>query len=243
MHQGTRFFSVKHLRIAFILCLSIAAAAAQAQQLLPKNQPKYDRKTLHFGFSLGFNYYDFHIQKIEDLAALDGYYAVRSEMTPGYTIRIISNLRLADHWDLRFNPGFAATERSLHFDVINPISGLREEITRDIESSFIEMPLLLKWKSNRINNYRLYVIGGVKSNIDLASKEDVVDDRVFKIQRNDLMYDIGFGVDIYFEFFKFSPQIVASWGVTDLMVDDDTFFIEGIHRLETRALLLNFTFE
>lgn len=241
MDKGARFSGVKHLQIAFLLCLMAVAGTLHAQ--LPKRQPKYDRKPIHFGFSLGFNYMDFHIQEIEDLAGLDGYYALWSEVTPGYTIRIISNLRLADHWDLRLNPGFAATERNLYFDVNDPVTGLRDTINRKIESSFIEMPLLLKWKSDRINNYRLYVLGGVKSSIDLASKQDVVDDRVFKIKRNDLAYEFGFGVDIYFEFFKFSPQIVATWGFADLMVDDDTFFIEGIHRLETRAILLNFTFE
>lgn len=240
--MDTRWILVKNMRRAFLFLLLLAGLSIQAQRL-PKNQPKYDQKPIHFGFSIGFNFFDFHIQEIEDLAALEGYYSMRSEVTPGYTIRIISNLRLADYWDLRFTPGFAATERTLYFDVIEPISEERQEVIRKIESSYIEMPLELKWKSERIENYRLYVLGGAKYNIDLASKQDVDDDRVFKIKRNDLSYEFGFGVDIYFEFFKFSPQIKASWGFADLMVRDGTFYVEGIESLQTRALLLNFTFE
>ena len=237
-----RFKKVKTLRYLGMLVMVLSVFCAAGQNKL-KNQPKYDRKPLHFGFSLGLNYYDFHIQEIKDLAALDGYYHVQSAVSPGYTIRIISNLRLGDFWDLRFCPGFAATERELIFDIVDPDTDTRGMVSRTIESSFIELPVLLKWKSERVNNYRMYVLGGAKYNLDLSSKEDVVDDRIFKLRQNDLFYEFGVGIDIYFEFFKFSPQIVGSWGFADLMVDDGTFFIEGIHRLESRSIMINFTFE
>ncbi len=239
----SRFIKVKIKGALFLTLLMLSAGSQVFGQRLPKRQPKYDQKPLHFGFSLGINYFDFHIEEIADLAALPGYYSVRSEVSPGYTIRIISNLRLADYLDLRFSPGFAATERSLYFDVINPLTDKRSEEVRKIESSFVELPVALKWKSERIKNYRLYVEGGVKYNIDLASKQDVIDDRIFKLKRNDMAYEFGVGIDIYFEYFKFSPQIVGSWGFADLMVADGTFYVEGINRLQTRALLINFTFE
>ncbi len=237
-----RFMEVKTLRFLGLLLMALHISVATGQSKL-KNQPKYDRKPVHFGFSLGLNYYDFHIQEIEDLASLDGYYSVQSEVSPGYTIRIISNFRLGDYWDLRFCPGFAATERELIFDIVDPDSDIRSMVSRNIESSFIEMPLLLKWKSQRVNNYRMYVLGGAKYNLDLSSKEDVVDDRIFKLRQNDLFYEFGVGIDIYFEFFKFSPQIVGSWGFANLKVEDGTFFVDGINRLESRAIMINFTFE
>ncbi|MDZ7846019.1 MAG: hypothetical protein U5L96_04235 [Owenweeksia sp.] len=105
------------------------------------------------------------------------------------------------------------------------------------------MPLTLKWKSERVNNYRLYVLGGAKCNHDLSSKADVDDDRIFKLQQNDLFYEFGFGIDIYFEFFKFSPQIVGSWGFADINVQDGTFYVEGINRLESRSIMMSFTFD
>ena len=237
-----RLNKVKTLHYIATILLALVSYAAVGQSKL-KNQPKYDRKPVHFGFSLGLNYYDFHIQEIEDLASLNGYYSVESAVSPGYTIRLISNFRLGDFWDFRFVPGFAATERELIFDVIDPDTDKRGIVSRTIESSFIEFPFHLKWKSERINNYRMYVMGGFKYDLDLSSKQDVVDDRIFKLRRNDLAYEFGVGIDIYFEFFKFSPQIVGTWGFADLMVDDGTFFVEGIHRLESRAIMINFTFE
>lgn len=231
-----------NLKTTFLVMALGIASIAQAQRL-PPNQPNYDNKVIHFGFSLGVNYYDFNIEQIADLSTVPGYFSVRSETSPGYTIGIISNLRLGKYFDLRFIPAFASTERRLYFDVINPKTGQREEVLRKIESSFGEATLELKWKSQRIKNYRLYVLGGGKYTHDFASKEKVEDDRVFKLTQGDFMYEFGFGVDFYFEFFKFSPQIKASWGVSDLMVADGTFYVEGIHRLETRAILINFTFE
>ena len=101
----------------------------------------------------------------------------------------------------------------------------------------------MKYRSKRVDNYGLYVTTGFKYNLDLSSNENVEDDRLFKIRGNDLGYELGFGIDMYFEFFKFSPQIKATFGVNNLLVQDGTFYVEGIERLETRAILLNFTFE
>ena len=205
--------------------------------------PRYDEKTWHFGFSVGLNYMDFKIDPIRNLSGLTNFKNVRSITEPGYTIAIISNLRLAKYADLRFNPGFATTNRKLEFDLIDPNSEERITEDRTIESAFIEFPLELKFKSQRIDNYRLYVLGGVKYSLDLSSDEESEDDRVFKIMQNDYAYELGAGIDIYFEFFKFSPQIKATFGMTNLRVEDGTQLVTGIEALQTRAILINFTFE
>lgn len=224
----------------FALCLLPSLAMAQNKRL--RNQPKYDTRPLHFGFSLGLNYTDLFIRKY-DLSQVPGYYAVRSEVNPGYTIRIVSDLRLHENLSLRFVPGFAATVRYLYFEVDDRFTGLRTEVFREVESAYIELPFELKFRGDRVNNHRWYVLTGIKHNIDLASKQDVEDDEFFKLKRHDFGYELGVGIDIYFEYFKFSPQIVATFGQTDLLVQDGTKLIEGISRLQTRALLINFTFE
>lgn len=220
----------------------LGSAEISAQRQI-KNLANYNNKKVHFGFSLGLNYYNFHIQQIEDLASVPGYYEAKTVVTPGYNVNIISNFRLAKYWDFRFLPGFAATSRVINFDVIEPLTNERQIIKREIVSSFFEFPFELKYRSKRIDNYGLYVTSGFKYNIDLSSNEKADDDRVFKIKQNDFAYELGFGVDIYFEFFKFSPQIKATYGINNTLVQDGSFFVEGINRLETRAILLNFTFE
>lgn len=216
----------------------------QAQSRSLKNNPRYDRKVLDFGFSIGLNYVDFRTRTLANLSAdLPGYYRVYSETSPGYSIRIISKLRLSDHWDMRFSPGYAFTQRTLRFDVLNQFTLQRELIERKIESSFLEFPLYFKFRADRIGNYRMYLLAGPKYNLDLASDQDVQDDRVFKLKRNEVNYDLGVGVDLYFEFFKFSPQIIYSFGITNQRVDDNTFLANGLQGIYSRALLINFTFE
>lgn len=214
---------------------------AQNGQL--KNQPKYDSKTLHFGFYLGLNFMDFKVDPVPDFSNISGYYSFQTIVNPGYTIGIVSDLRLHDRLNLRFLPAFATTERNIEFDAVNPITGVRQLTLRTVESSFVEFPFELKFKSDRIDNYRVYVLAGIKYALDLASKEKVEDDLLFKIRRNDLAYELGVGVDIYFEYFKFSPQLRASFGIPNIGVEDGTFFMSGINRVQTRAISINFTFE
>jgi hypothetical protein len=226
--------------IAALLLVLPLNSSAQFARL--RNQPLYDKNDLHFGFHMGLNWYNFNLD-LKDLSTVPDIFAVESEALPGYNINIISNLRLGEHLDLRFTPGFAATTRQLHFDLINPFTSERQTITRQIESSYVQFPFHLKFKSVRIDNYRLYVMSGMRYANDLASKAKVVDDNLFKLQRHSLDYEVGFGADFYFEYFKFSPQLRASWGLTNLLVQDGTLPVNAFDGLRTRAVLINFTFE
>lgn len=214
-----------------------------AQRGKLQNQPKYDNRPLHFGFCLGINTYDFKIQPKQDLAAVPGVYNMFTTPQPGYSIGIISNLRLGNYFDLRFVPTFSSTVRRITFDMDDPITNKRFEKEYQVESSFIQFPFELKFKSERINNHRWYVLTGFEFATDLASKEKVDDDTIFKIKRNNASLQAGIGVDIYFEYFKLSPQIKYSWGINNMLVEDGTVPVSGIDKLLSRCFLINFTFE
>ncbi len=197
-------------RTAFYIILLglLVPTIATAQRSKLRNQPKYDNRPLHFGFCLGLNFYDFQIQPVADLSTIPGYYGMWSEASPGYSIGIVSNLRLSEHWDFRFIPTFTSTVRRIYFDIDDPFSGERGITEREVESSFIQFPFILKLKSDRINNHRWYVLSGIQYNIDLASDENVEDDTIFKIKRNNVAWEAGVGIDIYFEYFKSSTKML-----------------------------------
>lgn len=227
-------------RIAVLIFMMSLSASAQFSRL--RNQPLYDKAPLHFGFHMGINYYNFNMD-LKDLSKVEDIFAVEAEALPGYNINIISNLRLNEHLDLRFTPGFAATVRRLHFDLINPFTEQRVIATRQVESSYVQFPLHLKFKSVRIDNYRLFLMGGLRYTNDLSSKAKVVDDNLFKLKRHGGEYEIGLGADFYFEYFKFSPQIRAAWGLSNLLVQDGTLPVEAFDAIRNRAILINFSFE
>lgn len=232
----TRFYL-----ILFALFLATHVVFGQNKKLL--NQPKYDTRPIHFGFSLGISYYDFRVEPKPDLPTIPGFFDVTTTVSPGYNIAIISNLRLNNYMDLRFMPTFSAAVRYISFDYIDPYLNERRIKTHEVESSFILAPFELKLKSERINNHRWYVLGGITYANDLASKEKVEDDTLFKIRRQNVLWDVGVGIDIYFEYFKFSPQIKASFGINDLLVQDGSVPVSGLESLTSRCILINFTFE
>lgn len=226
--------------LVFLGPLFISQAQGQIKQL--RNQPLYDKKPLHFGFHLGINNYTLSYQLVEDLNAVPNVFGINAIPGPGYNINIISNLRLGKHFDLRFTPGFAATVRSLEVDM-NNFAGDRILKTYTVESSYLQMPLHLKFKSVRIDNYRMYLLGGIRYNNDLSSKEKVLDDNLFKLKRHSADFEVGVGADFYFEYFKFSPQLRASWGMTNLLVQDGTDVVGAFEQVKNAAVLVNFTFE
>ena len=103
------------------------------------NLPRYDQKPLHFGFILGTSNLGFayrtQIQWPQDV------YNVRISRQLGYTVGIVSNIRLSKNLDLRFIPTFTSGERKLFFDSVDPSDGNRKWIERRMESALIIFPL------------------------------------------------------------------------------------------------------
>ncbi len=226
--------------IAFSLFLTCTLAFGQNG---PGRNRLYDQDPIHFGFYVGVNTYDFQFRMREDISQVDDFFGIRSVTSPGYSIGIVSDLRLGSNLNFRFLPSFVNTERRIYIDMNDPISGERREQERIIESSLVQAPFELKFKTDRMHNHRWYVLAGFTYSYDLSSKENVKDDLIFKLNSSDLTYDFGVGMDIYFEYFKLSPQIKAFFGFNDLNVQDGTIPVSGLESTRTRGILFCFTFE
>ena len=109
----------------------------------------------------------------------------------------------------------------------------------------LDFPVYIKYKSERYNNFRAYVIGGFKYSLDIASQDKIDDEgkEIVKLKRDDLMGEIGFGIDFYLQYFKFSPQIKISYGILNLLSEDNTVYTRSINHLKTNGWMLSFTFE
>ena len=209
-----------------------------------QNLPKYDKKPYHFGFSIGVNKYDFAIKPVANFNQLDSIHILESTGQNGFNISMVTNLKISEHFDLRFLPGLSFGGRTLEYTLqVNGNRIIKE--SRMIESVNVEFPLCVKYKSARYNNGRAYLLGGVKYTIDKASqagKEDL-EENIIKLKQNDFCYEIGFGIDIYFELFKFSPEIKFSMGLKDLLERDGQVFTQSIDKLNSKVILISFLFE
>ncbi len=237
---------MQKLTIYFLLlALFLGTLNSKAQRnKRAQNLIQYDFKKLHFGFTLGINDLNFNMQKNSNTITNDTLKTLHSKSQKGFNLGIVSNLRIGKYTDLRFVPTLVFGERHLYYGFIDEEQKDDMRIKR-IESTLIDFPIYIKYKSARYNNFRTYVIGGLKYSIDIAS-QDKIDDKgqeIVKLKKNDLMGEVGFGLDFYLEYFKFSPQIKLSYGLLNLLSKDESIYNQSLNRLTTNGWMLSFTFE
>jgi hypothetical protein len=224
--------------------------------------PTYDYAKYHFGFILALNQMHFSIKPAEGLnntmfntgqaseinADSAMLYSVLHAPSLGFTVGIVGNLRLGNYFDLRLIPSLAFGERNLDYYIMSYQDGDAGavEIRKNVPSTFVELPLHLKYKSQRLNNFRAYVLTGVNYRMDLASqaKKDKDQGEVqVKLNRNDIYGELGVGFDFYFEWFKFGTEAKMSYGFLDVLKREDNIYTDGIEKLSSKIFQLSFTFE
>ena len=227
--------------IALLLCVSLNSFGQRHKK--PQNLPRYDFKKIHFGFTLGINSLNFNVNKNNNFLNNDTLISMLSEDQKGFNLGIVSNLRLGKYTDLRFIPTLVFGERILNYSFNNQ-SNLPSQEKR-IESTMIDFPFSLKYKSERYNNFRTYVMCGIKYSLDIASQSEIDDEgqELVKLNNHDLMIEGGFGIDFYLQYFKFSPQIKLSHGIINILTKDSTLYTETIKNLKTSSWMISFTFE
>lgn len=230
--------------IVLILILSGQNAFAQ-RDLTPKNLQKYDQQLLHFGFSVGINMADLIVKPVDNFNMLDSLYVVEPSSAPGFHLGIISNLRLGEHFDLRFTPDLAFSQRDVNYTFVK-FDTIKSSVIKTVESTYLDFPIFLKFKSSRIKNYRVYVLAGLKYSYDMASQYKVKDTETkqfVKLYPHNFCYEFGIGLDCYLELFKFSPEIKISQSVNNLLVNDISVYSHSINRLFSQIFYFTITFE
>ncbi len=230
-------------RIIFIFLILISASShAQFGSMFGKDPivhlENFDKQRLHWGYFLGFNTYDFKFDYKtpgEDILVQDAI---------GFNVGLVGNLRLHEHIDLRFEPGLYFNQRNLQFPgFADPSEGFRE-----VKATYIHFPLLLKFSSVRTGNIRPYLIGGVGSALNLSSNTDARDDNAnnrFRMIKWTNFYEVGFGIDLYLEYFKFSPSIRGVFSFDDELIrdnDPNSPWTSNVGSMKTRGVFVNFTF-
>jgi hypothetical protein len=196
-------------------------------------------------------YYNNEINQSLPDQNVDSAYLFNMEATPtfGFVIGIVSNLRLGEYFDLRFTPSLTFGERNLDYTIQSYYDTPEPKmlyVTKNIQSTFVEFPLWVRFKGKRIHNVRPYVLAGGKYAIDLASnakkKADNAAAYVF-INRKDVYALGGVGFDFYTAYFKFGTEITMSYGLFDVLKRDNTIYTDAVDRMSSKMFQISFTFE
>jgi len=202
------------------------------------NNENFDKQRVYWGYFLGFNSYDykFEYKKVAPDILVD--------RTTGFNVGLVGDLKLQEFINLRFEPGLYYTQRNLTFtEQTKPLDRLRE-----VSATYIHFPLLLKFSALRTGNVRPYLVGGFSKTLNLSSNSKSLDDNLqqrFRVKNWTKNYELGFGVDLYLEYFKFSPSIRGVFGIGDELIrdiDPNSPWTGNVQSMRTRAVLINFTF-
>lgn len=177
--------------------------------------------------------------------------AISSPPTAGFGIGFLLNLRLAKHSDLRFTPTLVFSDRIINYDYVTPgtFNPTQARIEKKYQATMVEFPLGLKLKSDRLKNFRGYMIGGLKYSADLASKKKTNDEdaapvnKLIKNTKGFFSYEAGLGMDIYFEWFKMSPEVKLSYSFKDVLLHNDTPYANPIEKAKLRHFTFSLFFE
>ncbi len=247
MRLGNKFGTFSHeimkkiLRLALSLSLLLAVASATAQNL-----PYADYKRFHFGFSLGLNFLDFNLTPSNMVIDGKTYQADVSSLMPGFSVALISDLRLNDYFNLRLNPALHFGDRTISY--YSPTDG--ERFNTGVKSAIITVPLYVKFSAFRVHDYKPYIIagGGVAFDCYRDKRMPVI------LNMFDYFVDFGAGCTIYFPYFRFAPEIRFAIGFNDLLEPFEKRKIEyqdpdmkrynqALSRITSQMFILTFNFE
>ncbi|RYZ56024.1 MAG: PorT family protein [Sphingobacteriales bacterium] len=204
------------------------------------NMPEHDQKPYYFGITFGLNFSQYRIKYASSFVESDTFRSIQPLWSPGFNLGIMANLRVTSFIDLRFIPSLSFADKKVRFNM-SPDSTSE----RSIESIYLHLPLQLKFKSDRIRNFRFYGMLGGKFDYDLAANaRSRRSDEWLKVSPTDLGYELGVGFEFYYPNFIFSPEIKLSQGLGNQIFHDKSIpLTNAIDVLNTRMIVISIHLE
>ena len=211
------------------------------------NLPNFDDRFLHYGYFIGINSYDFKFEYENN------YYSSKNKdieviSNTGFNVGLVGDLRINRFINLRLEPGLYYSKRDLIYPEFSQFNK-QDDRFREVKSTYIHLPLLIKISAERINNFRPFILAGISTDFNLSSNHKNTDDNfsnVFRTQKQNINYELGLGFDFYLFYFKFSPSLRGIFSLQNEIIPDNT---EGspwtghISKMFSRGFAINFTFE
>jgi hypothetical protein len=233
-------------RIILSLLLIITCIGVFAQDSKVKNLQRFDNKKIHFGFSLGLNSGGFALHRRPFDQLVDSALAIDVVNQSGFNLGIVSDIHLGEFLNIRFIPTLVFGQRNINYTFMSADDEIYQ-VEIPVESTYIDIPILLKYRSRRLNNFAAYFILGAKYSIDLASNEaaknEDLNESIIKLKKNTTAAEVGIGTDFFLPYFKFAIELKMSYTLDDALIHDNTELSNPIERIAPKMFFLTFLFE
>lgn len=212
------------------------------------NLPTFDQKPIHYGYYIGLNQYDFKFDYVDYYYKELRYKDVAVIPKSGFCVGLIGDLRLNTFFNLRFEPGLYYSRRELQYPDIVGFNKESDKL-REVKSTYIHLPIMLKVSTKRINNFRPFIMAGFSTDFNLSSNHKNRDDNasnVFRTTSQNLNYELGLGFDFYLYYFKFSPSLRGIFSFQNELIPDanpNSPWTGIIDSMFSRGIAIIITFE
>ena len=251
-------------KILLILLSPLFLISSGYAQQDVENIPNFDEQRWHWGYYLGINQYDFNLEPNSKGMTDSGKLGINTETSFGFSVGLIGDIKLNDYFNFRVEPGLDISKRELiydreildrYYDAGYPKKDGFNDTIRKINSTYVNLPFLLKFGGKRRHNIRPYLIGGMNLGFDLASNEESSSDNSsgvegFRMTTLNYSWQAGAGIDWYLPYFKFTTEIRGSFGINNELVKDGSPpgstvspWTDPIDKLQTRAVFFVLKFE
>ncbi len=247
----------KSLFLFLILLLNFNSIFGQSDNL-----GQFDDKFFHFGFALSNNNSGFNLEKSFTHLPPGNNDSLQSILVlgkPGFSLGVITSINVNPNFKIRFVlPTLSFLERDIEFTYLDPNSTIETTYIKQMNSTYLDFPILFKFRTNRIHNFAMYGITGFRYGIDMTSNIDVnngvgLEEQVIKLTKTDFGTELGGGVDLFLNYFKLGIELKLAVGMKNLLYltpqrslelnETPTNFDNAIESLRSRVWTLSFTFE
>ena len=231
-------------RIIYILLLFVLSLASFAQERKVQNKPYIDYRRLHYGFFVGAHMQDMEFMNNGFVTETgEQWFADIASYNPGFTVGVLADWRLSTHFSLRALPTLHFGQNTINFREQN--SGNKER--QQVKTTYLAMPLHVKYSAERFNNYRPYLTAGIAPMMNLTVKKQ----RPILFKKFDCMFEVGFGCDFYLPFFKLIPELKFAFSLVDvldkdrkdLLDENNLKFTRSVDKIVSKMIILSFYFE
>ena len=245
--------SLRHIIGQWMLLMAMAVMLCGAHQLgaqerKVQNRPYIDMRRWHYGFLVGTHFQDIEFTNNASIhtteeGTQEAWFADVASYTPGFSVGVLGEMRMTEHVALRFVPTMHFGDKAVTFR--EQQSGAME--WQAIKSTYLTVPVEVKYSAQRFNNYRPYVLAGLAPMLDLTVKRQ----RALLVQRADVAVEVGLGCDFYLPFFKLIPELKFCFGHSDILVKDRSDltdknllkYTQALDKATSRMMVLTFYFE
>jgi len=243
-------FRLKIITTIFFTFCILSYSFGQKRKI--QHNPNYDSPKFHLGYSIGFPSQVFRISPslllLNTNEVQDTIFGLESKSSIGISLAFISDFRLGNNFSLRFQPGLILGQKNLIYKEKNFDVYIKQEFIEYnmvVPSYYIDVPIALKFKAKRINNYRPYAFVGISTKYNVDYKGVVRQNEGYTIKQEplDYFYEFGIGIDFYLVYFKLGTELKFGYGLKDILIHETDEHAKVIERLQSHLVTLSLHFE